>query len=113
VPVTRCLSAEEIGGGYEAETGRAIVERFTDAERPIDAWSMPAVLVAAHASFCWGASVSAAAHTAEVLEEVARMAYYTVMLTPDAAGISSALLDKHYLRKHGPTAYYGQHGKGS
>jgi L-ribulose-5-phosphate 4-epimerase len=69
---------------------------------------MPAVLVAGHASFCWGPTVAAAVETADILEEVARMAYGTLTLNAAAAPLPTALLDKHFLRKHGPAAYYGQ-----
>ena len=70
--------------------------------------TMPAVLVASHASFCWGATVEAAVDNASYLEEVATMAYHTLQLDPQASSIPSALLDKHFMRKHGAKAYYGQ-----
>lgn len=104
VPVTRQLSPAEIEADYEANTGHAIVRRFAD----LDPVKMPAVLVAGHAPFCWGVSAAEAAHTAVILEEVARMAYYTVTLNAGAAPLPPALLDKHFFRKHGPAAYYGQ-----
>lgn len=104
VPVTEPLAAREIANDYEANTGRAIVRRFMG----VDPLEMPAVLVASHASFCWGRSVTEAVHTAAMLEEVARMAYHTVTLAADAQAIDQALHDKHFLRKHGPDAYYGQ-----
>lgn len=104
VPVTEPLAAHEIANDYEANTGQAIVRRFMG----VDPLEMPAVLVASHASFCWGRSVTEAVHTAAVLEEVARMAYHTVTLAADAQAIDQALHDKHFLRKHGPDAYYGQ-----
>jgi L-ribulose-5-phosphate 4-epimerase len=103
VPVTRQLTAAEIAKDYERNTGRVIVERF-DGEPT----TMPAVLVAAHASFVWGPTVGAALETATILEEVARMAYHTVVLNPAAPPLPQPLLWKHYGRKHGPEAYYGQ-----
>jgi len=105
VPVTRALTAAEIAEGYERHTGTVIVERF--AREPL---AMPAVLVAGHASFVWGPTVADAVDTAEVLEEVARMAYHTATLRPDAPPLADVLLRKHFDRKHGPTAYYGQGG---
>ncbi len=104
VPITDPLTDAEISGGYEEATGRSIVRRFAD----IDPTEMPAVLVANHASFVWGESVSAAVETAEILEEVAKMAYHTLTLDPGAEPVSDALLQKHFLRKHGPNRYYGQ-----
>jgi L-ribulose-5-phosphate 4-epimerase len=104
VPVTEYLETDEIRGDYEEHTGRAIARRFAT----IDPMRVPAVLVAGHASFCWGASVGAAVETASVLEEVARLAYDTITLNAAAEPISSDLLDKHFFRKHGPAAYYGQ-----
>ena len=104
VPVTEELSAEEIGGDYVLNTGIAIARRF----RNLDPQAMPAVLVAGHAPFCWGKSPHDAAHNAVVLEAVARMAYFTANLRPESRGVSQALLDRHYFRKHGPAATYGQ-----
>ncbi|HUX35243.1 MAG TPA: L-ribulose-5-phosphate 4-epimerase AraD [Gemmatimonadaceae bacterium] len=104
IPVTEPLAAHEIASDYEANTGQAIVRRFMG----VDPLEMPAVLVASHASFCWGPSVTEAVHTAAVLEEVARMAYHTITLDGSAQAIDDALHDKHFLRKHGPDAYYGQ-----
>jgi len=104
VPVTAELSPKEIENDYEANTGHAIVRRF----QGIDPLSMPAVLVRNHAPFTWGEDVAEAAYHAVVLEEVAHMALETRSLNPDARPISQALLDKHYYRKHGHTAYYGQ-----
>ena len=106
VPVTAHLESLEITQDYEANTGRAIVRRF---ERlGLDPLRMPACLVAGHASFCWGASVARAVEVANLLEDVARMAYDTVALNAVADPIPAPLLDKHFLRKHGPEAYYGQ-----
>ncbi len=104
IPVTRPLAAAAIKDDYELNTGVAIVKRF----KGIDPKSMPAVLVANHASFCWGPDVAAATDTASYLEEVAQMAYHTLVLEPDAKPIAAALLEKHHRRKHGRDAYYGQ-----
>lgn len=104
VPVTQPLEARHIEGAYEENTGKVIVERF----RGIDPAQVPAVLVAGHGPFCWGESASAAARNAVILEEVARMAYQTITLNHSAGPISGALLDRHFLRKHGPGATYGQ-----
>lgn len=104
IPVTLALTGDDIRSEYEANTGHAIVRRLDG----MDPLRMPAVLVAGHASFCWGATVAAAVDTAEVLETVAHMAYDTIALNAAVDPISSELLDKHFLRKHGPTAYYGQ-----
>ena len=104
VPITDILEEGEITSEYEANTGHAIVRRFRD----LDPDEMPATLVAGHASFCWGPTVSDAVHTAELLETVAHMAYDTASINPSASPISNHLLDKHFLRKHGAQAYYGQ-----
>jgi L-ribulose-5-phosphate 4-epimerase len=104
VPVTEPLSAEEIEGDYEANTGIAILRRMEG----LDPLGCPACLVAGHAPFCWGKSVTDAAHTAVIVEELAAMAWMTVTIKPDARPISQALRDKHHFRKHGPTATYGQ-----
>ena len=104
VPVTEVLTDEAIGGDYVHETGLAIVRRFEG----IDPLAIPAVLVAGHAPFCWGKDAHDAAHNAVVLEAVARKAYRTLTLNPKAQGVSQALLDRHYFRKHGAKATYGQ-----
>jgi L-ribulose-5-phosphate 4-epimerase len=104
IPITATLDPADIHTEYEANTGHAIVRRFEG----MSPSSMPAVLVAGHASFCWGATVSQAVETASVLEDVARMAYDTVALNAAAGPIPAPLLDKHFFRKHGATAYYGQ-----
>ena len=104
VPCTEELTEEEIAGDYERNTGKAIVRRF----HGLDPAAVPAVLVAGHAPFCWGKTPMEAAHIAVILETVARMAIYTTQLRPDGAGVSQALLDRHYLRKHGADATYGQ-----
>ncbi|HHV98908.1 MAG TPA: L-ribulose-5-phosphate 4-epimerase [Clostridiaceae bacterium] len=104
IPCTRDLSSEEITSNYEHETGKVIVERFKN----LDANAVPGVLVKNHAPFTWGKSANDAVHNAVVLEEVAMMAIYTIFLQPQNDSISQQLLDKHYLRKHGSNAYYGQ-----
>jgi L-ribulose-5-phosphate 4-epimerase len=104
VPATEALSDEEIQGKYELNTGKAIVRRFS----ALDPMAMPAVLVAGHAPFTWGKTPTDAAYNAVILETVARMAVYTTLLRPESAGVSQALLDRHYFRKHGADATYGQ-----
>ena len=104
VPSTSVLSPREIDSGYEVETGNAIVRRF-EGLNPVHT---PAVLVSNHAPFCWGGTVGDAVHVAVVLEEVARMALETISLNPEVQPVSDALHAKHFTRKHGPTAYYGQ-----
>jgi len=104
VPVTDPLTPEEIDGGYEANTGIAIIRRLAGCE-PL---ACPAVLVAGHAPFCWGKSPRDAAHNAVIVEELAAMAWQTLTINPQAEPISQALRDKHHFRKHGPTATYGQ-----
>ncbi|HZL27984.1 MAG TPA: L-ribulose-5-phosphate 4-epimerase [Acidobacteriaceae bacterium] len=108
VPVTQPLSDEAIGGRYVHETGLAIVARFRNAADTLDPLATPACLVAGHAPFVWGKNPHDAAHNAVVLEAVARMAYRTLTLKADAAEVSQALLDRHYFRKHGSNATYGQ-----
>jgi L-ribulose-5-phosphate 4-epimerase len=103
IPCTAPLTDEAIGGRYVHETGLAIVERF----KGIDPLAIPACLVAGHAPFVWGRNAHDAAHNAVVLEAVARMALRTVQLKADA-GVSQSLLDRHYFRKHGANATYGQ-----
>lgn len=104
VPVTPPLTRDEIESDYEVNTGHVIVRRFRD----LDPLAVPAVLVGNHAPFCWGKTVAEAAYTAVVLEEVAAMATQTLIANPNAEPVAQALLDKHYFRKHGATAYYGQ-----
>jgi L-ribulose-5-phosphate 4-epimerase len=104
VPVTAPLDAATIRGEYEANTGRAIVQRFEG----LDPLSMPGVLVASHGPFCWGKSARDAAHNAVLLEEVARIACLSVTLNPAVTPVSQDLLDRHFLRKHGASATYGQ-----
>jgi L-ribulose-5-phosphate 4-epimerase len=106
IPCTRCLTREEINTAYELETANVIIETFN--KRGTDPVSMPGVLVSNHAPFCWGKDAHQAVHNAVVLEEVAKMALHTFQLNPDIQPIDQFLLDKHYLRKHGANAYYGQ-----
>jgi L-ribulose-5-phosphate 4-epimerase len=104
VPVTSFLTSSEVQADYEKNTGLLIcklVERFGPN-------AVPAVLVAGHGPFCWGPNVAAAVHNAVILEAVARMAYYTVALARDVEAIPGELHDRHFLRKHGQSAYYGQ-----
>lgn len=106
VPVSRQLTADEIHGLYEAETGHVIIETIELAG--IDAMSMPAVLVASHGPFTWGTSAGAAVDNAIALEAIAAMATRTMALDPNARPITDALLERHHERKHGPDASYGQ-----
>ena len=110
VPVTAPLTDEAIAGRYVHETGLAIVERFKahGGQSAIDPLAVPACLVAGHAPFAWGRTPHDAAHNAVVLEAVAKMAYRTLTLKHEAAEVSQALLDRHYFRKHGANATYGQ-----
>ena len=109
IPCTRDMTTEEIQGEYEYETGRVIVERFK--KYGIDPDHVPAVLVKNHGPFTWGTDPFNAVHNAVVLEEVAMMAFHTQMLTGDRDAMPQVLLDKHFMRKHGPNAYYGQKKK--
>jgi L-ribulose-5-phosphate 4-epimerase len=104
IPVTEPMQPAEIQSNYEWNTGQAIVTRMVD----LDPHEVPAILVTGHAPFCWGASPGEAADLAAVLEEIARIAYHTVVLNRDVEPLPAALRDKHFLRKHGPGAYYGQ-----
>jgi L-ribulose-5-phosphate 4-epimerase len=104
VPVTERLSASEIAGEYELETGVVICRTFAQ----LDPDAIPAVLVAGHAPFCWGANAAEAAHKAVILEYVARMACHTLSINAEARPLGRELHDKHFLRKHGRNAYYGQ-----
>jgi L-ribulose-5-phosphate 4-epimerase len=104
IPVTERLSAREIAADYELETGTAICRRFAQ----LDPNAIPAVLVAGHAPFCWGANAAEAAHNAVILEYVARMASHTLLINAESRPIARELHDKHFLRKHGRNAYYGQ-----
>jgi L-ribulose-5-phosphate 4-epimerase len=104
IPITAPLTREAIDRDYEANTGVAIIERM----RGLNPLGCPACLVTGHAPFCWGETVTAAAHTAALVEEIAAMAWQTVTINPNAQPVPGALRDKHHFRKHGPSAYYGQ-----
>ena len=104
VPVTRPLTAQEVQADYEANTGRVVVERF----RELDPLAVPGVLVAGHGPLAWGRDAAEAARNAIALELVAKMALGTLLVNPAATPLAQYLLDKHYSRKHGPDAYYGQ-----
>ena len=104
VPVTDALQTEEIAGDYELNTGHAITRAFSGK----NCQSIPAVLVANHGPFTWGKTAAEAAHNAVILESIARTAYLTLSINAGAAAISHELNDKHFLRKHGKNAYYGQ-----
>ncbi|GAK31307.1 L-ribulose-5-phosphate 4-epimerase [Weissella oryzae SG25] len=106
VPVSNVMTADEINGEYELATGEVIIKTF--AERGIDPDQVPAVLVHDHGPFVWGADAAKAVYNSVVLEEVAKMAYHTMMLKRGNIRMNQTLLDKHYLRKHGANAYYGQ-----
>ncbi len=106
IPCTRKMTPEEIAGQYELETGNVIIETFK--QRNIDPAQVPAVLVHSHGPFTWGTDPFNAVHNAVVLEEVAFMDFHAMALTPNLSPMQQELLDKHYLRKHGPGAYYGQ-----
>ncbi len=104
IPCTRKMTESEIRGEYERETGNVIVETFQER----DPSRVLGVLVNQHGPFCWGKDASEAVYHAVVLEEVAKMAYHTVALNPEIDAISQPLLDRHFFRKHGSSAYYGQ-----
>ncbi|MGP2877989.1 L-ribulose-5-phosphate 4-epimerase [Serratia nevei] len=106
IPCTRPMSESEIAGDYEGETGKVIIETFNQAGR--DPQQVPGVLVYSHGPFAWGKDAADAVHNAVVLEEVAIMAMATRQLAPAIAPMQPELLDKHFLRKHGKHAYYGQ-----
>lgn len=106
VPVTRALTRQEVERDYERNTGLLIVETFRKGRRSPD--EIPGVLVAGHGPFAWGASPAEAVEHARVLEYLARMERTVRLLAPDAPGLEPYLVDKHYLRKHGKAAYYGQ-----
>ncbi len=104
IPVTDELTPEEIDSEYEANTGVAIIRRL----QGLDPLACPGILVAGHGPFCWGKTVSDAAHNAVIVEELAAMAWQTLTINPAATPISEALRNKHHFRKHGPKATYGQ-----
>ena len=104
VPCTRDLSEEEIRDNYEQNTGKVIAETFFE----LDPMAIPAVLVKSHGPFCWGETSKKAVENAQVLEEISLMAYHNLLKNEKLKEISQKLLDKHYFRKHGINAYYGQ-----
>lgn len=104
IPCTRAMTPEEIHGEYEKETGKVIIETFNN----IDPMTIPAMLVKSHGPFTWGKDAHEAVHNSVVLEEVAFMNYHALTIAPTAGRMQQELLDKHYLRKHGANAYYGQ-----
>ena len=104
IPCTRPMTPEEIAGEYEKETGKVIIETFAGK----DPEAIPAVLVNSHGPFAWGTDAENAVHNAVVLEEVAFMNFHALQLSPNRGAMQQELLDKHYLRKHGKNAYYGQ-----
>lgn len=106
IPCTRLMTAQEIAENYEHNTGEVIIETFQS--RGISPTAIPAVLVNAHGPFAWGSSAENAVHNAVVLEEIAYMGIFSRQLTPGMRDMQQVLLDKHYLRKHGTGAYYGQ-----
>lgn len=109
IPCTRKMTPQEIAGAYEKETGTVIVETFHS--RHLDPDQIPGVLVYSHGPFAWGADPMEAVHNAVVMEEVAFMDFHAMALTPGLPPMQQELLDKHYLRKHGPGAYYGQNNE--
>ena len=104
IPCTRSMTEAEINSDYEANTGVVIVERF----KRLEPMRCPAVLVASHGPFTWGKDAADAVHNGAILEYVARLASESLRVNPQLESMQSVLLDKHFLRKHGPKAYYGQ-----
>lgn len=104
IPCTRTMTDAEINGEYEKETGNVIIETFRDKNPD----AIPGVVVKNHGPFAWGTTPNEAVHNAAVMEEVAFMDWHAMLLNPEAGAMPLALLDKHYLRKHGANAYYGQ-----
>jgi L-ribulose-5-phosphate 4-epimerase len=104
IPCTKNMKRDEIVDDYEKNTGDVIVKAF----RNLDPRNIPGVLVSSHGPFCWGENAMDALHNAVILEEIALMAYHTIMIKPDVKKMSQVLLDKHFLRKHGKDSYYGQ-----
>ena len=109
IPVTRLMTPEEIGGAYEKETGKVIIETFRN--RGIDPSMVPGVNVQSHGPFAWGKDAMDAVHNAVVMEEVAFMDWHAMTINPSHGRMQQELLDKHDLRKHGKNAYYGQDKK--
>lgn len=106
IPCTRAMTDQEIHGAYELETGSVIIETFV--QRGLSPAHIPGVLVHCHAPFAWGIDAYQAVHNAVVLEEVAKIALHTYQLNADTQSMNQVLLDRHFLRKHGANAYYGQ-----
>ena len=106
VPCARSLTAEEVEEDYERNTGKVIIETFT--ERGLDPKAVPGVICRNHGPFTWGKDAAQAVYHAVVLEEVAKMAMYTITIDPNTPSAPQHVQDKHYMRKHGPNAYYGQ-----
>ncbi len=106
IPCARPLTKDEIENEYEKNTGLVIIETLK--QRNIDPMSIPGIIIASHGPFAWGKDAKDAVHNAVVLEELAKMAYRTVLLNPNIGRVEQYLLDKHYFRKHGKNAYYGQ-----
>ncbi|WP_373898061.1 L-ribulose-5-phosphate 4-epimerase [Haloimpatiens sp. FM7315] len=106
IPCTRKLTKEEIEGEYELETGNVIIETFK--EKELNPKYVPGVIVSSHGPFSWGKDAENAVHNAVVMEEVAKMALRTLQLNPELQGVDNYLLNKHFMRKHGANAYYGQ-----
>ena len=104
IPCTRLMTSEEIKGEYEKETGKVIIETFKD----LDPADVPGVVVNSHGPFAWGTDAMNAVHNAVVMEEVAFMDWHAMTINPEKGRMQQELLDKHYLRKHGKNAYYGQ-----
>ena len=104
IPCTRALTEEEIQGEYEVETGNVIIETIGDD----DPMSIPGIIVYQHGPFAWGKDAMDSVHNAVVMEEIAKMAFRSITINPRLSDIDRPLLDKHYLRKHGANAYYGQ-----
>lgn len=106
IPCTRQMTDGEICGEYEKETGKVIIETFS--ERQLDPEKIPGVVVMSHGPFAWGVDAADAVHNAVVMEEVAFTDWHAMMFEPSVGEMKQALLDRHYLRKHGKDAYYGQ-----
>jgi L-ribulose-5-phosphate 4-epimerase len=108
IPVTRPMTDQEVAEDYEKNTGKVVIERFAE----LDPMEMPGALVVNHGAFTWGKSPEEAVLNASILENIAKMAWGTLRLDPKQKGIPDSLLDKHFHRKHGPDAYYGQNING-
>lgn len=109
IPCTRPLTDDEVADQYEYNTGKVIIETIT--QMGYNVTDIPGIIISGHGPFTWGKSAENAVHNAKVLEEIAKMAYHTEAINPKALAIEQYLLDKHYLRKHGKNAYYGQRDK--